>query len=109
MPNRHNRTGEREMSIAVMRFLAHQPFGEASHEEIREAIPYYTALTEDDMKPSTTRDGEELWEQIGRNIRSHKDSPNNFIFLGYLDSVPGGGLRITEEGRAYLESLDAGK
>ena len=106
MPNKIGRTTELEMSIAVLRYLAHQPQGEAHQDELRDAIPYYVDLTEGDREFSTTRPGEQLWEQIARNIQSHKDNPKNFIKLGYLDHVPGGGLSITEAGRDFLESLD---
>ena len=42
-----------------------------------------------------------------RNIQSHHVSPNNFINLGYLEHVPGGGLRITPEGYEFISKLDA--
>lgn len=106
MPNKQGRTGEREMSLAVLRYLRHQPHGEASQEELRAAIPHYIDLTDGDMEDSPTRPGEQRWEQIVRNIQSHKDSPNNFINLGYLEHVPGGGLRITTEGHDFISKLD---
>ena len=105
MPSKIGRTTEREMAIAVMRFLASQPHGEATQEEIRCAIPAYIDLTEGDMEDSPTRPGERLWEQIIRNINSHKNNSTNFIFLGYLQPVTDG-FRITQEGLDFLESLD---
>ena len=107
MPSKTGRTTEYDMSVAVLRYLRHQPYGEASQQELRAAIPHYIELTDGDMEDSLTRPGEQLWEQIIRNIQSHKASPNNFINLGYLEHVRGGGLRITPEGRELISKLDA--
>lgn len=106
MRTRVGRTSEQDMSIAVMRYLAHQPYGEATLPEIRAAIPHYVELTEGDLAYSGTRSGEQLWEQILRNINSHKASNTNFIKRGLLDAVPGGGLRITQAGYKFLADLD---
>ena len=107
MPNKSGRTTEYEMSLAVLRYLRHQPDGEASQEELRAAIPYYIDLTDGDLEDSPSRPGEQRWEQIIRNIQSHHVNPRNFINLGYLEHVPGGGLRITPEGREFTSELDA--
>ena len=107
MPSKTGRTTECDMSVAVLRYLHHQPHGEASQRELRAAIPHYIDLTDGDMGDSPTRPGEQLWEQIIRNIQSHTASPNNFINLGYLEHVRGGGLRITLEGREFISKLDA--
>lgn len=107
MPNKTGRTTEYDMSVAVLRYLCHQPHGEASQRELRTAIPHYIDLTDGDTEDSLTRPGEKLWEQIIRNIQSHKASPNNFINLGYLEHVRGGGLRITLDGRKFISKLDA--
>ena len=107
MPSKIGRTTEFEMSVAVLRYLHHQPDGEASQEELRAAIPHYIDLTDGDMEDSPSRPGEQRWEQIMRNIQSHYVSPNNFINLGYLEHVPGGGLRITPEGYEFISKLDA--
>ena len=106
MPNARGRTTEFEVSVAILRYLSTQPDGCASLEEIRMAIPYYIPLTRGDLEYSTTRPGEQLWEQLVRNIQSHHTSPNNFIRLGYLEHVPGGGYGITQEGREYLNEND---
>lgn len=106
MPSKAGRTTEYEMSLAVLKYLRHQPYGEASQEELRSAIPHYTYLTDGDMEDSPSRPGEQRWEQIIRNIQSHKDSPNNFINLGYLEHVLGGGLKITPEGLKFISELD---
>ena len=107
MPNKSGRTTEYEMSLAVLRYLRHQPEGEASQEELREAIPYYIDLTDGDIEDSPSRPGEQRWQQIIRNIQSHHTNPRNFINIGYLEHVPGGGLRITPEGHEFITALDA--
>jgi hypothetical protein len=106
MPNKHGRTTEYEMSVAVLKYLSNHPHLEASQQELREVMPDYIDLTEGDMADSTTRPGEKLWEQIIRNIQSHKDTGTNFIKLGLLDHVPDGGLRITQRGLEFLADLD---
>ncbi len=106
MPSKTGRTTEREMSFAVLRYLSRQPFGEASQEQIRAAMPQYLNLTEGDLGDSLTRPGEKLWEQIARNINSHKNNSTSIVNLGYVDPVSGGGLRITDKGREFLSKLD---
>ena len=59
------------MSVAVLRILEEFPDGEATIEQIKRRIPDYITLTDEDRQPSSTRSGEELWEQIVRNIVSH--------------------------------------
>ena len=107
MPSKLERTTEYEMSLAVLRYLRRPPQGEASQEELRAVVPHYIDLTDGDMEASPTRPGEQRWEQIVRNIQSHKDNPNNFINLGYLERVPGGGLRMTPAGYEFISEFDA--
>ncbi len=106
MPSKTGRTTEFDMSVAVLRHLSKQPDGCASLEELRAAIPYYIDLTRGDMQDSPTRPKECLWEQLLRNIQSHHTSPNNFIRLGYMEHIPGGGYQITENGREFLKDFD---
>jgi hypothetical protein len=53
-------------------------------------IPKRVNLSFEDLKQSTTRPNEAIWEQQVRNITSHKDSPGNAIFEGKLVAIPGG-------------------
>jgi hypothetical protein len=39
-----------------------------------------------------------MWEQEVRNIKSHFESPSNYIYEGYLEHVPGVGYRVTDRG-----------
>ena len=106
MPNAQGRTTEFEMSTAVLRILRDTPGGWMNLDDLRNQVPGYTELTEGDRALSDTRPGEALWEQLLRNIQSHKENPNNFINLGYLEHVDGGGYAIPDAGREFLESLE---
>jgi hypothetical protein len=96
-----NRVTETDVAKAVMEILANEPNGEASIAKIVKELPKYLKLSTEDRTPSTTRKGEEIWEQQVRNITSHKATPGNFIHEGYL-SVVKGGLKITDAGRKRL-------
>lgn len=107
MPSKVGRTTEYEISVVVTKAAVAKPGGYVTLEELRAEIPHYIPLTPGDLEYSTTRPGECLWEQLLRNIRSHYTNPNNFIRLGYLEHIPGGGYAITDEGRKFLKSLDS--
>ena len=106
LPNEADRTTEHDLSVAVLRILLDRPDGMAMLPELREAIPHYIELTEDDMEFSTSRPGERLWEQLLRNIQSHHETPGNFIREGFLTHIDGGGYAITDTGRTFVASLD---
>ena len=94
-------TSESELSIAVLQVLAARPNGEAGFAELRLEVPQHVQLSAADHEPSTTRPGEEIWEQRLRNITSHKSSPGNIIHEGYVESIPAG-LRLTAAGRLHV-------
>jgi len=96
------RSTEQDVADAVLQVLAKYPKGEASIATIVKELPSYLNLTDEDRTRSKTRPNEEIWEQQVRNITSHKASPGNFIFEGYLEAIKGG-LRITETGRQRLK------
>lgn len=58
-------------------------------------IPNYVRLTAANTAPSVTRPGEPMWFQLVRNIRSHYQTPGNFIHDGHLTHVQGVGYRVT--------------
>jgi hypothetical protein len=96
-----DRTPEAEIAFAVLKILEANSTGEASIRWLKSKIPEYVALTPLDLTTSETRPNEELWEQRLRNIVSHKGSPGNYIFEGYLEHTEDG-LRITEHGLEYV-------
>lgn len=103
--NLANRTDETVISIAVLRILKDTPNGEANIRSIKKKIPNYVQLTDEDKKESQTRLNEPMWEQILRNIKSHKNSPNNVIANGLLESRGRGQYKITEAGRLHVANL----
>lgn len=57
-------------------------------------IPRYVALSAANTAQSITRPGEPMWYQLVRNIKSHDQSPGNFIHDGHLVHVPRVGYRV---------------
>ena len=82
MPNL-KRTTESELYPAVISYLT-DAGGEATISSIRRAIPRYVSLSPADRQPSPTRPGEELWEQLVRNIVCHRFCEGNPIKEGRL-------------------------
>jgi hypothetical protein len=95
-------TTEHEISAATLQIAGSQPNGIATFHRLRIEIPSYIALTADDLLPSSTRNGEPMWHQIIRNIKSHSTTEGNYIAEGWLEHVPRVGYRITKTGRARL-------
>lgn len=98
----NGRTTETDVSQAVLQILAGRPNGEASIGYIKNQIPGIIALTPGDREQSVTRPNEELWEQLVRNIVSHKATEGNYIAEGYITAPSRGRLRITEAGRQRI-------
>lgn len=96
------RSTENEIAEIVLAIAADQASGIATFHRIRKELPARMELTEGDMKKSTTRPRERMWEQLIRNIKSHHDTPGNYIADGYLEHVPKVGYRITARGRRKL-------
>lgn len=66
------RITEAEMASVVRSILARRPNKSATFKELRELIPQRVHLSRGDRAKSPSRPGEELWEQIIRNLSSHK-------------------------------------
>lgn len=98
----NGRSTEVEISEAVLRILASRPNGEALIGYLKNQIPNVIALTPGDREQSVTRPNEELWEQLLRNIVSHKATEGNYIAEGYLTAPSRGRLRITDAGRRKI-------
>ena len=96
---------EPDAAIAVLRILAEQPNGQARVKTLKDRLPEYATITEEDQTQSVTRPNEEIWEQRVRNIRSHHDRPGNLFYEGYVDRPALGIWRITAEGRRYLGAI----
>lgn len=57
-------------------------------------IPNYVHLDAANTTPSIKRPGEPMWHQLVRNIKSHSQTPGNFIHDGHLIHVPRVGYRV---------------
>lgn len=102
MAKNPDRATESKISMGVLRVAASEPNGVATFHKLRKEIPNIVTLTDEDRAASLTRNGEELWEQIMRNIKSHSETEGNIICEGYAEHIPRVGYRITDSGRRYL-------
>lgn len=98
------RSTENEIALTILAIAADQASEIATFHRIRKELPERMSLTDGDKKKSTTRHRERMWEQLIRNIKSHHESPGNFIYDGYLEHVPKSGYRITDKGRRHLKA-----
>lgn len=94
---------ERDIAIGVMRIASEQANLICSFKRAYAEIPNYVKLTATNLSPSLTRNGEVMWEQLVRNIKSHSNSPDNFINRGWLEHLPKVGYRVTENGLKRLK------
>jgi hypothetical protein len=78
---------EYEFAKAVEHYLF-DAGGQASIGQIRRNLPHYIQLTAEDRRRSLTRPGEEVWEQLVRNIVSHRYVMGNAVTAGQLKYVP---------------------
>lgn len=99
----HNRLSERDIAIATLRIAAMQANGVASFARLKREIPGIVRMSANDLQQSATRPNEPMWQQQIRNIRSHHQTPGNFINDGYLEHIPRSGYRITQAGHLYLQ------
>lgn len=102
MPSKDGRTTEGEISEAVLRYLGNVPGGEATIADIKRHLAKNFNFSEADKEPSPTRNNEMLWEQLVRNIASHRTTDGNYINDGLLAYRPRR-LAITDAGRNYLQ------
>lgn len=63
---------EAEMAAVVKSILTRRSGKAATFAELRELIPSRVRLSKSDRAKSPSRPGEEVWEQILRNLISHK-------------------------------------
>lgn len=77
---------EAEMAAVVKSILSRRSNKTATLAELREMIPTRVHLSKIDTAKSPSRPGEEVWEQILRNLVSHKRE-------GFV-SLTGGRIRL---------------
>lgn len=100
-----SRVTEEDVAQAVMKIASLQSDKIATFDRIRDEGPSYLNLSNEDLKISSVRKNEPMWHQIIRNIQSHHDVEDNYIYLGYIEHVPDSGYRITASGEVKLKSL----
>lgn len=82
-----NRVTEEAVAAATERYL-YDAGGTATIGQIRRALPHYISLGANDRQLSTTRPGEELWEQQVRNLVCHRDVDGNPVKAGRIRYSP---------------------
>lgn len=95
-------TSEHEIAKAVIKVAASTRSGIATFKRLYEEIPNHVTLSRYDLAPSVTRNGEPMWHQIVRNIKSHSETEGNAICEGLIEHVPRVGYKITNLGRQHL-------
>jgi hypothetical protein len=93
---------ESDIALGVMQIAASRPDGLCTYKRAYQQLPSYVQLSSANKAASLTRPGEEMWQQLVRNIKSHDAAYGNYIQQGYLQHVPKVGYRITDAGRKLL-------
>lgn len=96
---------ENDIALGVMRIADAQTNGIATYPRLKREISALVPLSAQNTAPSGTRNGEPMWHQLLRNIKSHSDADGNYIAIGYLRHIPRRGYEITRLGRARLRAL----
>lgn len=96
--------GEPAARILALRIAAACPGRTATTTEIKKKLPAYVRLTDADLTPSESRANEEKWQQIVGNVISHKGTSTSIFSKGFAVRTADG-IRVTDEGVAYLKRL----
>lgn len=88
-------TPENLIADAIIRYLATCDKQTATMSQIRHNLPKFIDLTEEDRRPSRSRPGEQMWEQIVRNVVCHRKVPDNAIHDGTIVYVSRGRLALS--------------
>lgn len=84
---------ENDIALGVVK-IAKANGGVCTFKRAYREIPNYVKLNAANTAPSATRPGEPMWHQLVRNIKSHHQTPSNFIYAGHLTHVPRVGYRV---------------
>lgn len=96
------RVTENDVALAIVKIASARPDGQCTFDRARSEVPNYVNLDPQDLAMSSTRQGEPMWHQLIRNIRSHHDVPGNFLHDGYLTHVSDVGYEVTAKGNKLL-------
>lgn len=97
-----SRLREREARELVLKVGSRSPHLTVSMEEIREGVASMYPLSRADRIRSTTRPAEQLWQQILRNVVSHRGGGRSIFSKGLAEKV-GNGIRVTRAGLDHLK------
>lgn len=99
-----DRIREPEARLLALKIASKCPNRSATTEYIKDSVPDYVELSEQDRMPSNSRGNEERWRQIVGNVVSHSGAPSGPFAKNYA-VLSDGGLSVTREGLAYLNSM----
>lgn len=99
-----DRLREPEARILALKIASRAPRRTASTELIKQEVPRYYPLSVLDRRPSPSRKGEELWQQIVGNVISHQKTAMGLFGRGYATRTEDG-LSVTDRGVDYLNSI----
>lgn len=99
-----DRLREAEARILALKIAAQCPNHTATTEYIKQQIPRYFPLSKDDLRPSPTRKGEAVWQQIVGNVVSHQKTSAGPFEMGYAHRTADG-MSVTQRGLTYLNSM----
>lgn len=95
--NRHRgRLTEDDIAEGIVKVLRSFDDHEASIGEIKERLPEVLNLSKADRARSDTRPSEQVWEQLVRNIVSHRTVKGNLIQEGVIKYLSKGRLRLAD-------------
>jgi hypothetical protein len=95
---------EHDIAVGVMRIAASRSSGVCTFKRAYLEIPNLVPLSPANTAASVKRPGEQMWQQIVRNIKSHFNIIGNAIYDGHLSHVPRVGYKITAAGNSYLRA-----
>jgi len=99
-----DRIRESEARIIALKIASQCKNRTATTEYIKQNALRYFDPSEIDLKPSTSRSGEQHWQQIIGNVISHRNTSKGPFKLGYATRTKDG-MTVTDQGVAYLNSL----
>jgi hypothetical protein len=99
-----DRLREPEARLLALKIASLCPKHTASTEHIKSLIPEFYSLSKLDMEKSPSRYGENKWQQIVGNVRSHESSSRSLFSRGLAETTKDG-LRVTKRGLDYLNDI----
>lgn len=100
----NDRLREPEARLIALKIASQCKGLTATTEYIKQHATRYFHPSEFDLLPSTSRSGEQHWQQIIGNIVSHRSTSKSLFTLGYAIRADRG-LTVTKAGLAYLKSI----